>query len=1183
VKLNPERYRQIDQLLEAALERDPPDRPAFLNEACAGDDDLLRKVESLLAAHVQAASFLESPPVEAVKEVFETETIGSLVGTTLDRYKIRSLLGEGGMGKVYLAHDQKLLSKPVVIKVLSKRSNQNEWIRKKFRQEVEALARIDHPGVIGLLDAGETPVGDLYFVMQYVEGSSLRLAMKPGGMDFNRIANIVRQIGQAITAAHEKGICHRDLKPENIMLQRLGEGDELVKLIDFGIASVRDSVVAANKDTTEISGTVAYMAPEQLMGKPSASSDIYAIGVIAFEMLTGQRPFNPNTPFQLLDLQRMGVKVRIKDLRPELPESAEAIILKALSFDAEERPSRGRDFGEALARALTCDARTISALPQAHKTAILSHYSIGGTRPFAAGMSTNTGQVLEEESRRSRPHNLPVHLTSLIGRETEIAAIAKLIRQEGIRLLTLTGPGGTGKTCLALEAAATLIGDFDDGVCFISLATIFDPGLVASEVCHVLRIEEAIGSPLIDSLKQHLKSKKMLILFDNFEQLISAAPLLSELLAACPGLKMLVTSRSVLRLRAEHEFAVSPLELPDLNRLPTIDSLKECPSVALFIERAQAVRHDFALTTDNAMAVAEICARLDGLPLSIELAAARIKVLSAKEILARLDYRLTLLTGGARDLPPRQRTIRSAIAYSYDLLGESERAFFKSIAVFIGGFTLESAERLGQEAYTSELDVLESVSSLIDSSLLRREERTGGESRFRMLETIREYGLELLAKDQEVDALRHAHAGIFLDLVNRAEPELRGPEQTAWLERLEVEHDNLRAALRWSKESGQVELGLRMAALLWRFWEVRGHLSEGRMWLEELLGADQVFSASPSAQAKALYAAGVLARSQADYNQASAFFERSLALYRELCDKQGIASSLNSLGLLAHDRTDYANAMELLKEGLALYEELRDDQGIASSLEFLGIVAIHQGDYERALAFQEGGIAIRRKLGDKMGIATLLNNLGVAAQDHGDLDRATNLFEESEALFRQLGDRLGIATSLNNLGETAQYQGNYDRAASLYEESLSLFRELEDKRDIATLLNNLGSIARHKCDYSRAESLHAESLSLCSEINEKATIALCFEELGANACAQEKPERAAKLFGSAECLRESVGAPIPLARRTDYDCKVASTRATLGDEAFTLAWSKGRAMTLNEATAYALIRSANNAPAGQLE
>ena len=1054
---------------------------------------------------------------------------GVYVGAVLKgRYLIEKELGRGGIGVVYLGHDQQLLSRPVVIKVLLDKSYQNDWLRKKFRLEVEALARIDHPNVVGVFDAGEMSDGKLYLVMQFVAGADLRSAMKVEGMDFERVAHIIRQTGQAISAAHDKGVYHRDLKPENIMLNSLGEGEEQVKIIDFGIASVKNSQVVTHTETSSVAGTIAYMAPEQLMGKPSASSDVYALGVISYEMLTGRRPFNPDSPYQLLEMQRGGVKVNPVDLRPSLAEAAQHVILKSLSFDPQDRYSRARDFGEELARALSDATGALQIFkPEEPKRAY-----------------NNEPTLVSVNLRRS---NLPLQPTSLIGREAESAAVEELLLREEVRLVTLTGAGGTGKTRLGLHVAEHLINQYENGVCFVSLAALNDTRLVASEIAQALGLREAGGSSLEQTLKEYLRDKRMLLVLDNFEHVISAAPLVAGLLAACPKLKILVSSRAPLRLRGEHEFAVPPLALPDLKHLPSAEELTQYPGVALFIQRARAIKLHFAVTDENARAVAEICTRLDGLPLAIELAAARIKLLSPQAILARLDSRiqlltgeaqdsdknllapsLQLLTGGAQDLPARQQTMRGTIAWSYDLLDEDEKKLFRNLAVFIRGFTLEAGESLCGEASDLQLRVLDGVSSLVDKSLLKQEEHAKGESRFVMLETIRQYGLECLLASGEADVIRRKHATLFLDLAEGIEPELRGAQQSRWLGRLEEEHDNIRGALRWAMDNGEVEEGLRMAGALSRFWEVRGHLSEGRRWLEGMLSEGG--TASRTVRAKALNGAGILARSQGDYGRAVTLLEEGLSLSRESGDELSIATLLNILGLVAHDH----------------------------------------GDYKRAVALNEESLAIKRKLGDKRGIAISLSNLGRVAYDQGDYEQASALYAECLALFREVRDVRSIALALNNLGNLAQSQGDPKRAMTLFAESLDLFREMGDKRNISVLSFNMGDIARYEGHHEQATGLYVESLMLSEELGDKVVLAACLLGLANVICAQGQMERAARLFGAEEALREAMGAHLSPSDRSDYDRNVAIACAALSKEAFTAAWAEGRAMTLQQAVAYAL-------------
>jgi predicted ATPase/class 3 adenylate cyclase len=511
-------------------------------------------------------------------------------------------------------------------------------------------------------------------------------------------------------------------------------------------------------------------------------------------------------------------------------------------------------------------------------------------RPERVFQLVDSGLPSEFRPLRTLDHyrnNLPIQPTPLVGREKEVAEVCLRLSRPEVRLLTLTGAGGTGKTRLGLQVAAELTDEFEDGVFFVSLAAISDPELVVPDVAGTLGVKETGGQPLLKSLEYYLREKHILLVLDNFEQVLEAAPMVSELLSAAPNLKVLATSRISLGLYGEYEYSVPPLDLPDLERAPSVERLSQYEAVRLFVERAQAAKADFSVTNENAPAVAEICHRLDGLPLAIELAAARIKLLTPQAMLARLGNRLKLLTGGARDLPERQRTLRGTIRWSYELLEEGEKVLFARLAVFSGGGTLEAIEAICDAEGDLPVDVLDGVSSLVDKSLLRQEEEEGGEPRFVMLETIYEYAREKLENSGEAETIKRAHAEYFLALAEKAEPKLTTAEQGAWLERLETEHDNLRAALSWSLGRKDQELALRLGGALWRFWFLRSHLSEGLQWLGEVLSLRGGFTAL---RAKALNGAGDLVWSQGNYDRAKELYEESLALSRQLGDKRGIAA-----------------------------------------------------------------------------------------------------------------------------------------------------------------------------------------------------------------------------------------------------------------------------------------------------
>jgi len=738
-------------------------------------------------------------------------------------------------------------------------------------------------------------------------------------------------------------------------------------------------------------------------------------------------------------------------------------------------------------------------------------------------------------------HNLPAQPTPLIGREAEVAVVCDLLRRNNTRVLTLTGPGGIGKTRLALQAAAELLDDFRDGVFFVALAPIREVQFVVTVVAQALGVKEASDRPLVDLLKAYLREKQTLLLLDNFEHLAPAALLIADLLAAAPDLKVLLTSREVLHIYGEHEYAVPPLSMPDMRRLPPLERLTQYEAVQLFIERAQAVRPDFAITAENAPAVAEICARLDGLPLAIELAAARSKLFPPRALLARLDKRLALLVGGPRDLPARQQTLRGAITWSYDLLDAAEQALFARLGVFAGGCTLKAAEAVLSDDGRSETEmtifipsdaVLDGLASLVDKSLLEQVEGVGDESRLVMLETIREYALEQLAAHDENETLRQRHAEYYLTLAEAAELELEGPRQLVWLQRLELEHDNVRAALGGALERGNAALALRLAGALEWFWIMRGYLSEGRRWLEALLALPASSTVAATVRAKALSTSGYLAHLQGDQAMARPLLPESLTLFREVGDKRGIVVSLVKLGWITlYDRN--------LGEARALFEE---------------------------------GAAICREVNDKGRLAAALFGLGATVMRE-DIAAARPILEQSVALLREVGNKGWLISSLNQLGMVAWLEGDYAQAGRLFEEGLALCRELQERYHIPFLLNSLGDVARYLGDHRRAAALYEEALALAQQIGDKSQIAMALMGLAGLAGAAGRPERAARLLSAAEAFLVSSGLTVsvwPTSAGDDLERTADAARAQLGEEAFAAAWAEGCAMPLNQAVDEAL-------------
>jgi predicted ATPase/DNA-binding XRE family transcriptional regulator len=783
------------------------------------------------------------------------------------------------------------------------------------------------------------------------------------------------------------------------------------------------------------------------------------------------------------------------------------------------------------------------------------------------------------------PAHLPRPPTPLIGREAEVAAACQRLRRDDARLLTLVGPPGIGKTRLSLQIAAELRDDFEQGVFFIPLDSVTEPELVPTALAQTLGIELGRQAALA-RLKQALTDRHLLLVLDNFEQVVAAAPAVAELLAECPWLKAIVTSRAPLRLRGERQFPVPPLAA-DLAR-------------QLFVERAQAVRPDFALTPENAPIIAELCARLDGLPLAIELIAARIKLLTPQSLLARLSGPLLLSTDGVRGVPDRQRTLEAAIRWSYDLLTEQEQTLFARLGVFVGGWTLEAAEQVCSN------DTLNGLSALLDKSLIQRAPDADGEPRFTLLVTLRAFAQEQLAARGESEIMSRRHAECFLALAERAEPELYRAQQAKWIRRLEVERENFRAVLTWALDY-DAAVGLRLASALWWFWAMRGDLQEGREWLSKFLNPPSASGVS-LARTRALWRLGMMAFYQGDTQFASAVAAESLALSQRLEDADCLAHALvlsanvaqwlgqisraeklygqslkvlreyypsgaplmavvfNCLGLLAMQLDDHQLAATSFEEGLALARQFGDLDSLIWLTQNVGLLARRQGDNTRAITYLEEALALGRELGEKRRSCFILAMLGMIAGEQGDDERAAALLEESLRAVRDVGDTVVLAQALRELGLVALRRADYEAAAKHLNESLRLGREVGMPGLVALALRSLGDLARAQNDLFQANAHYTEAFGIFQKVRDKLNLAACLRRLAS--VSLHDPARAARLFGAEAELRDSIGAPIPPVEKSGYEQALAVLHAVLNERALAAAWAAGRATladTLGEA------------------
>jgi predicted ATPase/DNA-binding CsgD family transcriptional regulator len=734
---------------------------------------------------------------------------------------------------------------------------------------------------------------------------------------------------------------------------------------------------------------------------------------------------------------------------------------------------------------------------------------------IAAVLSSETEKVLIHQTRlaldsermKVRFSNLPADLATLIGRERDICAINTLLKQRDIQLLTLVGTGGVGKTSLAVHVANQMLSEFPHGVYVISLASISDPNFVTAMIAQICGLRASNDRSFLEALIQFLHSKQLLLVIDNFEQVLAAAPILEDLMVNCPMLKLLVTSRQALSLRRERVLPVLPLDVPDMKELPDASSLSQFAAIDLFVQRTQAVKADFLLTEANASIIADICSRLDGLPLAIELAATRMRLLSPQQLLARLGQRLQVLTGGSAASRRDHQTLRSTIKWSYDLLNVEEQRLFQILAIFVGGCSIEAVESVIESILLASgeepLNVLDACISLLDKQLIQQRQQSDGDSRLNMLETIREFALECLYASDRADRVADAYARYYQEFVEKSAPLVFDPKEMEWFDKLDQEQDNLRATLNWFIKKQDAELSLRLSGTLVRYWGVRGFMHEARQWLEQALNMRE--NASTPALANALSAAGWLSLEFGDYAQAEAFCKESLMLYQQLGDVRGMALAYHRLGG-AYSRINHAASRVALEESAALYRQIGDKGGLAYSLMSLGTVNLTHGEISLAHLQLQESLQQSRELRNKEGIAWSLLMLALLLLIENNLSKVTPLLEESLALFNETSNKQGRARALMLMGELLSKQEKYVEARSFLEESLKLLKEVGSRQFIAQSLLKLASTAAIQGDVPGARTYYEECLAIIQDLTIETGVSASLEEFRKTYLSQEHAE-----------------------------------------------------------------------------
>ena len=1018
-------------------------------------------------------------------------------------YLVLEQLGAGGMGEVFLARDTRL-ERDVALKMLPAEFARDGERMSLFRSEALALAAINHPNIATIFGFEESEAGALALVLERVEGVTLAVRLREGAMPQQEALRVCAQIAEALEAAHARGVIHRDLKPGNVMLGSRG----LVKVLDFGLArrpggSAGDAATrviplgqAGSMDATRISsassgntisGTPSYMSPEQIHGlEEDERTDVFTFGCVLYECLTGRRAFGGAS-----DPETWNAILHNAPDWTLLPPRTPDRLRKLLEHCVEKE--RGRRLGTMRAARLEIE-------------------EVLGIRRASA--------LRAGEDVASTPHHLPQQSTTFVARKRSVEDCLTQLRTT--RLLTITGVGGVGKTRLAMRLAEILTSEFPDGVWFVDLASLTDSERVPELVASMLGIPEEPGSSAMSSIARHLTGRRAMIVLDNCEHLLGACSELARaVLVATPDVKLIATSREGLGVPGESAYSVPSMSFPDSKQAGALEAIRATEAVQLFVERAVAVRQDFVLDDDQAPAVAEICRRLDGIPLAIELAAARVRVLSVHEILTRLHDRFRLLAGGRAALP-RHQTLRASIQWSYDQLTADEQRLLRTVSVFAGGWTLEAVTACGTD--WDEFEVLDLLTRLVEKSLVIVERHDGEDTRYRCLETVRQYGAELLIERGEVQGARSLHRDWFLSMAERASQRKVGPDQEHWHDRLEAEIDNIRAALEWCREDPQgAEPALRLASAMGWFWALRGYYREGRQWNAEILARTSFPPSAPLGNV--LMAAGNMAYRQDDLEAARRYYEQAIEVRRAIGDEGGIGGLLGSLGNVA--------------------------QGL--------------GEWHEARSLFERANEISRRHGHKAWEGASLTCLGNVSGYLRDFDAARRYLEEAVSLNHEMGNGVGEAIALQSLGSLLADTGDLENAIPYLERAMSLQESLGDPHTHATVRLVFAAIAVRQGDPASARPLFATGLRSLFELGGRLQIAFGLEDLSGLLMLEGDAVQAAHVLGVASALRETIRSPLPPSKVVALEKTIGNAREVLGEEAYQTEWERGRGLTLEQA------------------